>query len=143
MYEVVSFTSKKLGKNHPVHLLGIGDPVDIWNLVQSGIDTFDCVMPTRIARHGAALTRSNSKGKINIRNSIYKRDKNPLENGCKCSSCSNYTKSYIHHLIKSNEILGIQLISLHNLYFINLMMENIREAILNDNFDQAKKDWFN
>ena len=143
MYDVVNFTSKKLGKNHPVHLLGIGNPQDIWNLVESGIDTFDCVMPTRIARHGVALTRNYSRGKINIKNSIYKKDQNPLDVGCICNTCINYSRSYIHHLFKANEILGLQLISLHNLFFMNLMMENIRKSIKNNNFEQAKKNWFN
>ena len=143
MYEVVNFTSKKLGNKHPVHLLGIGEAVDIWNLIDSGVDTFDCVMPTRIARHGASLTRYNSKGKINIKNSIYREDQSSLEEGCRCETCLNYSRSYIHHLFKSNEILGLQLLSLHNVFFMNFMMEKIREAILNDNLEEEKKRWFN
>ena len=142
MYDIVNFTANKLENNHPVHLLGIGDPLDIWNLVEAGIDTFDCVMPTRIARHGAALTRNLFKGKINIKNSKYKTDQNPLEVGCNCSTCKKYTRSYIHHLFKANEILGLQLISLHNLFYMNLMMEDIRKSIKNDNFEEVKKNWF-
>ena len=143
MYEVVNFTSKKLGNKHPVHLLGIGAAVVICNLIDSGVDTFDCVMPTRIARHGASLTRYNSKGKINIKNSIYREDQSSLEEGCDCETCLNYSRSYIHHLFKSNEILGLQLLSLHNVFFMNFMMEKIREAILNDNLEEEKKRWFN
>jgi len=142
MYKVVDFSSKKLGINHPIHLLGIGDPIDIWNLVEFGIDTFDCVMPTRIARHGSALSRSNRKNRINLKNSMYKNDQNPLEKGCSCSTCKNFSRSYIHHLIKSGETLSLQLLSLHNIYFMNLMMETIREAIADDKFDSVKKDWF-
>ena len=143
MYDIVNFTANKLENNHPIHLLGIGEPIDIWNLVEAGIDTFDCVMPTRIARHGSALTRNLSKGKINIKNSKYKIDQNPLEIGCNCSTCRKYTRSYIHHLFKANEILGLQLISLHNIFFMNLMMEDIRQSIKNDNFKEVKKSWFN
>ena len=143
MYNIVNFTANKLESSHPIHLLGIGEPIDIWNLVESGIDTFDCVMPTRIARHGAALTRNLPKGKINIKNSKYKTDQNPLEVGCNCNTCRKYTRSYIHHLFKANEILGLQLISLHNLFFMNLMMEDIRKSIKNDNFKEVKKNWFN
>ncbi len=141
MYNVVKHTASKLGSKYPIHLLGIGDPIDIWTLVQYGIDTFDCVMPTRIARHGSALTKFDQKGKINIKNSVYKTDKNPLERDCKCTTCINYTKSYIHHLFKSNEILGLQLLSIHNLNFMNLMMKDIRNAIKNDTFEIYKKKW--
>ena len=141
MHDIVDYTSKKLGSKNPVHLLGIGDPIDIWNLVESGIDTFDCVMPTRIARHGSALSRYNSKGRINIKNSIYKKDQNSLEENCACSTCNNYSKSYIHHLFKSNEILGLQLLSLHNIFFMNSMMKEIRKSIDNNNFEEAKKNW--
>ena len=88
----------------PVHLLGIGDPSDIWNLVKSGIDTFDCVSPTRLARHGAALMRTKI-GRINIKNSNYKEDLLPIDENCNCITCSNYSKSYLHHLFKSDEML--------------------------------------
>tara|TARA_B100001123_G_scaffold451144_1_gene627686 strand:+ start:6527 stop:7738 length:1212 start_codon:yes stop_codon:yes gene_type:complete len=142
MQKIVKFTANKLGIRHPVHLLGIGDPNDIWNLVESGIDTFDCVMPTRIARHGTALSQNIEKGKINIKNSRYKDDQNPLELDCFCLTCKNYTRSYIHHLFKSQEILGLQLISIHNLYFMNAMMQNIRSAIENDCFLDKKNEWF-
>ena len=91
-------------------------------------------MPTRIARHGTALSQNIEKGKINIKNSRYKDDQNPLELDCFCLTCKNYTRSYIHHLFKSQEILGLQLISIHNLYFMNAMMQNIRSAIENDCF---------
>ncbi len=142
MYKIVDFTAKKINKNHPIHLLGIGDPVDIWNLVESGIDTFDCVMPTRIARHGNSLTKLNKKGKLNIKNSDFKNDLLPLESDCNCNTCNNYTRSYIHHLFKAGEILGMQLVSVHNIYFMNKMMSQIRKSIDENNFEETKKKWF-
>ena len=141
MYEVVKYTSSKLGIHHPIHLLGIGDPIDIWNFVKWGIDSFDCVSPTRIARHGTPLIR-NKIGKINIKNSTFREDLNKLDELCKCMTCKNYTRSYLHHLFKTNELLGLQLLTIHNVYFINNMMKYIRDAINNDNLIQAQKNWF-
>ena len=141
MYEIVGYTSTKLENKKPVHLLGIGDPPDIWNLVKFGIDTFDCVIPTRLARHGAALMKTKT-GKINIKNSNYKEDLRPIDENCNCITCNNYSKSYLHHLFKSDEMLGFQLISIHNIYFINNLMDYIRKAINNDSFEEAKKQWY-
>ncbi len=141
MHEIVKFTSAKLGHKHPVHLLGIGDPSDIWNLVKWGIDTFDCVSPTRLARHGTALMKTKL-GKINIKKSAYKDDLLPIDVNCNCSTCGNYSKSYLHHLIQSEELLGFQLISIHNIYFMNNLMTYIRKAIKDDNFDEAEKKWY-
>jgi len=141
MHEIVKYTSTKLGNKNPVHLLGIGDPSDIWNLVKWGIDTFDCVSPTRLARHGAALMKTKF-GKINIKNSIYKKDLQPIDQNCYCATCRNYSKSYLHHLFKTEELLGFQLISIHNIYFINNLMAYIRKAIENDNFDEEKNKWY-
>ena len=95
MYRVVNFTASKLGNKHPIHLLGIGDPQDIWSLVKSGIDTFDCVSPTRLARHGSALTKGNV-GKINIKNKKYANQMLSIDETCNCPTCSNYTLAYIH-----------------------------------------------
>lgn len=141
MYDVVEYTTLRLGQKHPIHLLGIGDPIDVWNCVSWGIDTFDCVSPTRIARHGTALSR-NKEGKINIKNASYKDDLSKLEENCKCYTCMNYTRSYLHYLFKSSELLVLELLTIHNVYFMNLMMQYIRDAINQDNIDQAKKDWF-
>ena len=141
MYDVVKNTAIKLNNQRPVHLLGIGDPLDIWNLVEHGIDTFDCVSPTRIARHGSALIRSKSS-KINIKNSKYQNNLNPIDENCKCSICTNYTLSYLNHLFKSDELIAYQLVSIHNIFFMNNLMQYIREAIENDNFFEAKKAWF-
>ena len=141
MYEIVGYTSTKLENKKPVHLLGIGDPPDIWNLVKFGIDTFDCVIPTRLARHGAALIKTKT-GKINIKNSNYKEDLLPIDENCNCITCNNYSKSYLHHLFKSDEMLGFQLITIHNIYFMNNLMDYIRKAINNDNLEEAEKQWY-
>ena len=141
MYDVVNYTSNKLNKDFPVHLLGIGDPQDIWRLIKCGIDTFDCVSPTRLARHGAALMKTKS-GKINIKNSIYKSDLFPIDEKCNCLTCKNYSKSYIHHLFKCNELLGFQLLSIHNIYFMNNLMNTIRTSIDDDNIEEAEVKWF-
>ena len=142
MQKIVNFTTSKLNNFVlPLHLLGIGDPQDIWEFVRMGIDTFDCVSPTRIARHGTALSRYN-KGKINIKNSIYKEDFNNLEDVCDCNTCLNYSRAYIHHLFKSNELLGLYLLSVHNIYYINSMMNFIRKAIQEDSLDKMQDEWF-
>ena len=141
MYNVVKYTASKLESAHPVHLLGIGDSHDIWSLVGCGIDTFDCVSPTRLARHGAALTRC-SRGKINLKNSKYRNSLESIDKKCVCSTCSNYSLSYIHHLLKSEELLGLNLITAHNIYYMNNLMSFIRKSIENDSYEQAKKDWF-
>ena len=140
-YRVVNFTAPKLGNKHPIHLLGIGDPRDIWNLVKSGVDTFDCVSPTRLARHGSAL-KKGKVGKINIKNKKYANQMSPIDQTCNCHTCLNYTLAYIHHLFKAGELLGLQLVTAHNIFFMNKLMSNIRESIENDNLDLAEKEWF-
>jgi len=142
MYRVVNFTASKLGNKHPIHLLGIGDPHDIWRLVKSGIDTFDCVSPTRLARHGSALIRSK-RGKKNIKNKQYANNLSPIDENCGCSTCLNYTLAYIHHLFKVGELLALQLVTSHNIFFMNKLMEYIRYSIENDNLEQAEREWFN
>jgi len=141
MYKVVKYTSSKLKNNHPVHLLGIGDPSDIWNLVRWGIDTFDCVSPTRLARHGAALTKSR-KGKINLKNSEFKNKIEPIDKTCECLTCKHYTVSYLHHLLKSQELLVLTLITGHNIHFMNSLMQYIRDSINKDNFEEAENNWY-
>jgi len=141
MYKVVNFTAPRLGKKHPVHLLGIGDPNDIWNLVKTGIDTFDCVSPTRLARHGSALVKGK-QGKLNIKNKNFIDDVSPIDKNCSCSTCRSYTLAYLHHLFKAGELLGLQLITSHNIHFMNNLMNIIRDSIENNNMEQAEKDWF-
>lgn len=131
MAEVVSFTVPKLAPERPIHLLGIGGIADIIKGVEAGIDTFDCVHPTRLARHGGALVMQGDGGRdhINLRNSRFLRDQKPLDPGCDCSTCKTYSRSYIHHLLKAQEVLAISLITMHNVRFMNRLMESIRMAL--------------
>ena len=133
MYEIVKYISTKLENKKPVHLLGIGDPSDIWNLVKSGIDTFDCVSPTRLARHGAALMRTKI-GRINVKNSNYKEDLLPIDENCNCITCRNYSKSYLHHLFKTEEILGYRIATQHNLKFYIQLMKTMQLKIKDGKF---------
>lgn len=118
--------------------MGVGDPVDILEGVERGVDLFDCVLPTRIARHGNAFTKN---GKINIKNAKYKEDFTPLEDGCDCYTCQNYTKAYVRHLITANESLGGRLLSIHNIRFLIRLVEEIRIAIQEDRFTEYKKEF--
>ncbi len=140
MKEVVNFTAKKLNDKRPVHLLGIGDPIDIWTFVEQGIDTFDCVSPTRLARHGSALVKGK-KGKINLKNAKYKENMFPIDSECLCYTCKNFTLSYIYHLFSSQELLALQLLTNHNVFFMNKLMETIRLSIKENNFESKKKEW--
>ena len=141
MYKVVDFTASRLGNKHPIHLLGIGDPNDIWSLVKSGIDTFDCVSPTRLARHGSALIKGK-KGKLNIKNKQYSEELLPIDKNCICTTCKNYSLAYLHHLFKADELLGLQLITSHNVHFMNNLMHVIRIGIENNSLERAEKEWF-
>ncbi len=140
MREVVNFTASRLNNTRPVHLLGIGDPIDIWTFVEQGIDTFDCVSPTRLARHGSALVKGK-KGKINLKNAIYKEVMKPIEADCSCYTCNNFTLSYLYHLFASQELLALQLLTHHNIFFMNKLMSTIRVAIKQDNFENKKNEW--
>ena len=141
MYNVVNYTSKKLGEKHPIHLLGIGDPIDIWSLVRQGIDTFDCVSPTRLARHGSALIK-NKIGKININNAEYENSSKPIDKSCNCHTCKNYSLSYIHYLLKAKEFTALYLITLHNIFFMNELMEFVRVSIKKDQLEEAEIEWY-
>lgn len=142
MQEIVNFTASKLNNIRPVHLLGIGDPIDIWTFVEQGIDTFDCVSPTRLARHGSALVKGKH-GKINLKNKKYNENLNPIDNNCLCYTCRNFTLSYLHHLFASQELLALQLLTNHNIFFMNNLMETIRTAIKENNFENKKNEWLN
>lgn len=131
----VKWVNEILPEDKPRHLLGIGEPVDLFLGVENGCDTFDCVSPTRIARHGQFHTQI---GKQNIKNARFKTDMGNLDKSCNCYACKNYTASYIHHLIKSKEILGATLLSIHNLYFINKLVADIRQSIVNERFFEFK-----
>ncbi len=142
MYEVVSYCSPYLPENRPVHLLGIGGFRDIFEGVKLGMDTFDCVSPTRLARHGWALKKGEPKDRVNIRNSKYKEDGSPIDSSCNCHCCQNYSNAYLHHLFKAGELLGMQLLSIHNVFTMNRLMAEIRQAIKDDNLNILAKDWY-
>ena len=126
---ILRYTAPLMPENKPRYLMGVGTPDYLIEAAISGIDMCDCVLPTRIARNGTALT---SHGKVVIRNATYERDWTPLDSECDCYTCKNYTRAYIRHLVKANEILGVRLLSIHNLRFLTRLMENIRTAIEND-----------
>lgn len=126
MYKMIDDAIKYLPSDKPRYLMGVGDPVDIIEGVMRGVDMFDCVLPTRLARHGNAFTRM---GKINIKNLKYKDDFTPIESDCDCYACKHYTKAYIRHLITADETFGARLLSIHNIRFLIKLVEELREAI--------------
>jgi queuine tRNA-ribosyltransferase len=126
MLTTLEFTVPMMPANKPHYLMGVGSPEDLVNGVARGIDIFDCVLPTRVARNGSALTR---QGRINMRNLKYARDPHPIEEGCTCYACTNFTRAYIRHLVKADEILAHQLLSLHNLHMLLTLMREMRAAI--------------
>ena len=136
MYNILDATVPYLPENKPVYLMGVGTPANILNAVERGVDFFDCVYPTRNGRHGHAYTNF---GKINVLNAKYEKDDRPIEEGCTCPACQRYSRAYIRHLLKAKEMLGYRLMVLHNLSFYNRLMEEIREAIENQNFAEYKK----
>ncbi len=132
----VKWVNEILPENKPRHLLGIGEPIDFFLGVENGCDTFDCVAPTRIARNGALYTKS---GKLNIRNAEHKNNFTPIESDCACYTCKHYTRAYLAHLFRSEEMLGATLASIHNLYFINKLVADIRLSLLDDTFFTFKE----
>ena len=140
MYKMVEYSTKYLPEDKVRYLMGVGDPIDIIEGVIRGVDIFDCVLPTRIARHANAFTK---KGKINLKNAKYKEDFTPIEPDCDCYACKNFTKAYIRHLVTLDEMLGSRLLSIHNLRFLIRIMEDIREAIKEDRFLELKEEFYN
>jgi queuine tRNA-ribosyltransferase len=125
----------ELPEGMPVHGLGVGEPEDILLGAAHGVDTFDCVTPTRNGRTGGLYT---SRGKIQIPNAEYQYDFGPLDDECQCPTCLNHTRAYVHHLFRTKEMLGPILASMHNLYFLTNLTREIRESILNGNFEQFR-----
>lgn len=138
MYRVLDSTVPYLPQDKPVYLMGVGTPVNIVEGVYRGVDFFDCVYPSRNGRHGHAYTH---RGKINLNNARFAFDESPLEEGCGCPACQSYTRAYIHHLFKAKEMLGMRLLVLHNLYFYNHLMEEIRSAIEDHRYEQFRRNW--
>ncbi len=136
MYRIIEETTPYLPKNKPTYLMGVGTPANILESVDRGVDFFDCVYPSRNGRHGHVYTH---RGKINLFNAQYELDNEPIEEGCGCPACRNYSKAYIRHLLKAKEMLGMRLCVLHNLYFYNHLMEEIRTAIEEHRYSEFKR----
>ncbi len=135
MYDVLDHTVPYLPKDKPTYLMGVGTPANILESVERGVDFFDCVYPTRNGRHAHLYT---NQGKINLLNARYERDSRPIEEGCMCPTCQRYSRAYVRHLLKAKEMLGMRMCVIHNLYFYNKMMEEIRDALDNGNFKAYK-----
>ena len=135
MYHILDVTVEHLPKDKPTYLMGVGTPVNILEAVDRGVDFFDCVYPSRNGRHGHVYT---NYGKLNLFNKKYELDKRPIEEGCDCPACRSYSRGYIRHLLKANEMLGMRLCVLHNLYFYNTMMSEIRTAIRENRYTEYK-----
>lgn len=139
MNEVLEFTTPLLPQDKPRYLMGVGSPGSLIDGAIRGIDMFDCVLPTRIARNGTLMT---SEGRLVVRNAKYKRDFGPLDPNCDCHVCKNYSRAYIHHLIRAEETFGIRLTSYHNLYFLINLMEQVRDAIRTDSLGDFREEFF-
>lgn len=137
MYRIIESTVPYLPSNKPVYLMGVGTPENILEAVERGVDFFDCVYPSRNARHAHLYT---NYGKINLMNAKYELDDRPIEEGCQCPTCQRYSRAYIRHLLKAKEMLGMRLCVLHNLYFYNTMMTEIRNALDEDRFESYKRE---
>ena len=137
MYRILDAVVPHLPVNKPTYLMGVGTPANILEAVDRGVDFFDCVYPSRNGRHGHVYT---NQGKLNLFNAKYELDKRPIEEGCQCPACRTYSRAYIRHLLKAKEMLGMRLCVLHNLYFYNTMMEEIREAIEQGRYKEYKEE---
>lgn len=136
MYAALEATMPYLPPDRPRYMMGVGTPEDILEAVERGVDLFDCALPTRVARNGGLLTH---EGRINIRNARYARDPNPIEPGCTCYTCQRFTRAYLRHLFKAEEILGLRLATIHNVHFMQQLMRRIRESIREGRFHEFKK----
>ncbi len=151
MYKAVEYSVPYLPEDKVRYLMGVGEPVDLVECVKRGIDIFDCVSPTRLARHGNALikgvkidpkTGDKKENRINLKNARFTEDFTPLENNCDCYTCKNYTKAYLHHLVKCDEAFGKTLLSIHNIRFLIRLTEKMREAIKNDRYQEFVDEFF-
>lgn len=140
MYEMLDHTVKQLPENKPRYLMGVGTPDCLVEAVMHGIDMFDCVFPTRVARNGTAMTWD---GRLVMKNSEHTHDKRPIEEGCDCYACRNYSRAYIRHLVRANEIFGLRLLSIHNLRFLQRFTAAMREAIIEERFSNFRREFLN
>ncbi|MEE0229668.1 MAG: tRNA guanosine(34) transglycosylase Tgt [Peptococcaceae bacterium] len=139
MYRLLDETVSYMPQHKPHYLMGVGNPDNLVQAVGYGVDMFDCVQATRIARHGAFWTR---KGRLSIKNQQYMKDTTPLEEGCQCYACRNFTKAYIRHLFKANEMLAYRLISIHNIHFLNQLMQDLRASLQEDRYVDFRDEFF-
>jgi queuine tRNA-ribosyltransferase len=140
MYRILDYITPKLPEHKPRYLMGVGEPLDMLEAVEHGVDMMDCVQPSRIGRHGTVFTKY---GRLVIKNAKYSLDPRPLDDGCDCYVCKNYTRGYIRHLFKANEMLGQKLATYHNLYFLIKMMNGARDAIIDKSFKEYKEEFIN
>ena len=138
MFETTALSAAHLPAGRPRYFMGIGDPEGILEVIAAGVDMFDCVLPTRTARTGSALT---SDGRLNLRNARFARDSRPLDADCDCPACTRFTRAYLRHLVNQNELLGLRLLSLHNLRFVIALTRGARDAIAAGRFTSYKRDW--
>lgn len=138
MLSVLEATAPGLPPDKPRYFMGIGDPIGILEVIGLGVDMFDCVLPTRLARHGAALT---ADGRLNLKNASYRRDLGPLDPECSCESCTEYSRAYLAHLVRENELLGHRLLTLHNVHFVMELCRRAREAISKSKFQEWALAW--
>jgi queuine tRNA-ribosyltransferase len=140
MFDIAEFTLPVLPDTKPKYVMGTGTPEDLVELVSLGADMFDCVIPTRNARNGQMFTKS---GTINISNSRFRHDTDPVEEGCTCYTCRNYSRAYLRHLYMAKELLSYRLNTIHNIHYYTNLMKKIREAILKDEFATFRKNFYN
>jgi len=151
MVRVLQWVTPFLPDSKPRHLLGVGEIDDVFALIEYGIDTFDCVQPTRLARMGKILTRNTptktstdiplTNWEIDITNQRYKEDTHPIDSTCRCYTCQNFSRAYIHHLFRVRELLGYRLATIHNIAFMNRLIADIRQSIQEGSFLELKKQW--
>ncbi len=141
MRGIVEWSAPHIHPDRPVHFLGIGRIRDVFTFVRLGIDTFDCVIPTRLARHGVAFVKGQAKETINIKNARYRDDPSPLDETMDLPASRDFSKAYIYHLLKANELLGIQILAQHNVATFNRLMREVRQAIRDGNLDELEKEW--
>jgi queuine tRNA-ribosyltransferase len=138
MLQTLSTTAPKLPADKPRYFMGIGDPVGILEVIALGVDMFDCVLPTRLARHGAALTPD---GRLNLKNAAYRQDLGPLDPGCPCEACTSFSRAYLAHLVRENELLGHRLLTLHNVRFTVDLCRRAREEIVAGHYEAWSRAW--
>jgi len=138
MYEMLEVVDDALPKTHPRYLMGVGFPEDLIEGIRRGVDLFDCVAPTRMGRNGAVFTRD---GRLNIKRAEFRTDPSPLDPECDCSACTRFSRAYLRHLFVSDEILGLRLLSLHNVHFLLSLVRSARQAIQNGDLEQWSRDW--